>query len=193
MHEAANILNNATSKSLILLDEIGRGTSTYDGISIAWAMTEYLHENPKVRAKTLFATHYHELNALADKYARIKNLRVEVKEYNDKIIFLRKINEGTADHSYGIQVAQMAGLPEAVTKRAKEILHALEDRDYRRKLKDEFQINMFEAAVEQVAADSADSRLDELIARLKEIDINSSTPLEAMTFLKNMKDDFCKE
>ncbi len=193
MHEAANILNNATAKSLILLDEIGRGTSTYDGISIAWAMTEYLHENPKVRAKTLFATHYHELNALADKYARIKNLRVEVKEYNDKIIFLRKINEGTADHSYGIQVAQMAGLPEAVTKRAKEILHALEDRDYRRKLKDEFQINMFEAAVEQVAADSADHRFDELIARLNEIDINSTTPLDAMNFLKNMKDDFCKE
>ncbi len=193
MHEAANILNNATAKSLILLDEIGRGTSTYDGISIAWAMTEYLHENPKVRAKTLFATHYHELNALADKYARIKNLRVEVKEYNDKIIFLRKINEGTADHSYGIQVAQMAGLPEAVTKRAKEILHALEDRDYRRKLKDEFQINMFEAAVEQVAADSADHRFDELIARLNDIDINSTTPLDAMNFLKNMKDDFCKE
>lgn len=117
MHEAANILNNATSKSLILLDEIGRGTSTYDGISIAWAMTEYLHENPNIRAKTLFATHYHELNALANLYPRIKNYRVEVREYGDKVIFLRKINEGTADHSYGIQVAQMAGLPDAVTKR----------------------------------------------------------------------------
>jgi DNA mismatch repair protein MutS len=192
MHEAANILNNATAKSLILLDEIGRGTSTYDGISIAWAMTEYLHENPRVKAKTLFATHYHELNALADKYARIKNLRVEVREYNDKVIFLRKITEGTADHSYGIQVAQMAGLPDAVTKRAKEILRALEDRDYRSKLKDEFQINMFEAAVEQVTA-ANDPRYEELLARLKDIDLNSTTPIEAMNLLKNLKDDFCKD
>ncbi|MFC2093607.1 DNA mismatch repair protein MutS, partial [Bacteroidota bacterium] len=122
MHETANILNNATSKSLLLLDEIGRGTSTYDGISIAWAVTEYIHENPNIRAKTLFATHYHELNALADMYSRIKNYRVEVREYNDKVIFLRNITEGTADHSYGIQVAQMAGLPDSVTNRAKEIL-----------------------------------------------------------------------
>ena len=127
MHEAANILNNASQKSLILLDEIGRGTSTYDGISLAWAMTEYLHENPNIRAKTLFATHYHELNALADMYDRIKNYRVEVREYKDKVIFLRKINEGTADHSYGIQVAQMAGLPESVTERAKEILKTLKN------------------------------------------------------------------
>ncbi|MCU0372024.1 MAG: DNA mismatch repair protein MutS, partial [Ignavibacteria bacterium] len=131
MHEAANILNNATGKSLILLDEIGRGTSTYDGISIAWAITEYLHENPNIRAKTLFATHYHELNSLADNYDRIKNYRVEVREYGDKVIFLRKITEGTADHSYGIQVAQMAGLPDSVTKRAKEILKNLEDKQYR--------------------------------------------------------------
>ena len=192
MHEAANILNNATAKSLILLDEIGRGTSTYDGISIAWAMTEYLHENPRVKAKTLFATHYHELNALADKYSRIKNLRVEVREYNDKVIFLRKITEGTADHSYGIQVAQMAGLPDAVTKRAKEILRALEDRDYRSKLKDEFQINMFEAAVDQVNA-VIDPRYEELVSRLKEIDLNSTTPLDAMNILKIIKDDFCND
>lgn len=192
MHEAANILNNATAKSLILLDEIGRGTSTYDGISIAWAMTEYLHENPRVKAKTLFATHYHELNALADKYSRIKNLRVEVREYNDKVIFLRKITEGTADHSYGIQVAQMAGLPDAVTKRAKEILRALEDRDYRSKLKDEFQINLFEAAVDQVNA-AIDPRYEELVSRLKEIDLNSTTPLDAMNILKMIKDDFCKD
>ncbi|MBK6507697.1 MAG: DNA mismatch repair protein MutS [Ignavibacteria bacterium] len=192
MHEAANILNNATAKSLILLDEIGRGTSTYDGISIAWAMTEYLHENPRVKAKTLFATHYHELNALADKYSRIKNLRVEVREYNDKVIFLRKITEGTADHSYGIQVAQMAGLPDAVTKRAKEILRALEDRDYRSKLKDEFQINMFEAAVDQ-ANSAIDPRYEELVSRLKEIDLNSTTPLDAMNILKIIKDDFCKD
>jgi len=182
MHEAANILNNATSKSLILLDEIGRGTSTYDGISIAWAMTEYLHENPNIRAKTLFATHYHELNALADLYDRIKNFRVEVREFNDKVIFLRKIAEGTADHSYGIQVAQMAGLPESVTRRAKEILRSLEDKEYRRKNKDEFQISMFESAVTEFRDEALRKMLDE-------VDINNITPMEAMNILKKMKDD----
>ncbi len=182
MHEAANILNNATGKSLILLDEIGRGTSTYDGISIAWAMTEYLHENPNVKAKTLFATHYHELNALADLYNRIKNFRVEVREYNDKVIFLRRITEGTADHSYGIQVAQMAGLPESVTSRAKEILRSLEDKEYRRQHKDEFQINMFESAVTEFKDEALRKLLDET-------DINNITPLEAMSILKKMKDE----
>ncbi|MBK8551710.1 MAG: DNA mismatch repair protein MutS [Ignavibacteria bacterium] len=182
MHEAANILNNATGKSLILLDEIGRGTSTYDGISIAWAMTEYLHENPNVRAKTLFATHYHELNALADLYIRIKNFRVEVREYNDKVIFLRRITEGTADHSYGIQVAQMAGLPESVTNRAKEILRSLEDKEYKRKNKDEFQISMFESAVTEFRDEALRKMLDE-------VDINNITPLDAMNVLKKMKDD----
>ena len=182
MHEAANILNNATEKSLILLDEIGRGTSTYDGISIAWAMTEYLHENPNVRAKTLFATHYHELNALADLYKRIKNFRVEVREFNDKVIFLRKITEGTADHSYGIQVAQMAGLPVSVTNRAKEILRSLEDKEYKRKNKDDFQISMFESAVTEFRDEALRKMIDE-------VDINNITPMEAMNILKKMKDD----
>jgi DNA mismatch repair protein MutS len=181
MHEAANILNNATSKSLILLDEIGRGTSTYDGISIAWAMTEFLHENPNVRSKTLFATHYHELNALADLYPRIKNYRVEVREFNDKVIFLRKITEGTADHSYGIQVAQMAGLPDSVTARAKEILRSLEDKEYRRKQKDEFQINMFELP-------EANKDDDKLKTMIEEADLDSMTPLDALNFLKKLKD-----
>ncbi|MEO6695549.1 MAG: DNA mismatch repair protein MutS [Ignavibacteria bacterium] len=182
MHEAANILNNATPKSLILLDEIGRGTSTYDGISIAWAMTEYLHENPNVSAKTLFATHYHELNALADLYPRIKNYRVEVREFNDKVIFLRRITEGTADHSYGIQVAQMAGLPDSVTKRAKEILRSLEDKEYKRKHKDQFQISMFETAVTEFK--------DEAMRKmLNEVDLNNITPLEAMNILKKVKDE----
>ena len=181
MHEAANILNNATQKSLILLDEIGRGTSTYDGISIAWAMTEFLHENPNVRAKTLFATHYHELNALADMYDRIKNYRVEVREYNDKVIFLRKINEGTADHSYGIQVAQMAGLPESVTNRAKEILKTLEDKEYRRKHKDDFQISLFEIESKTIAD-------DEIIKKLEHTDLNNITPIEALNLLISLKD-----
>lgn len=185
MHEAANILNNATGKSLILLDEIGRGTSTYDGISIAWAMTEYLHENEYVKARTLFATHYHELNALADRYPGIKNYRVEVREYNDKVIFLRKITEGTADHSYGIQVAQMAGLPDSVTKRAKEILRSLEDKEYRSQHKDEFQISMFEAAVTEFR--------DEALRRLvNETEIDNITPIEAMNILKKIKDELNK-
>lgn len=177
MNEAANILNNATPKSLILLDEIGRGTSTYDGISIAWAITEYLHENPSVRAKTLFATHYHELNVLASMYPRIKNYRVEVKEYKDKIIFLRKINPGYADHSYGIEVAKMAGLPEFVTNRAKEILKSFEEKEARKMKSDELQISLFEFT------------LDEKIReQLKNIDINNITPLEAINILKMLKD-----
>lgn len=177
MHEAANILNNATSGSLILLDEIGRGTSTYDGISIAWAITEYLHENPNIRAKTLFATHYHELNALATLYDRIKNYRVEVREYNDNVIFLRTITEGTADHSYGIHVAQMAGLPESVTERAKEILHSFEAKESRRKKQDEFQISLFEINED-----------DKIRKELKNIDLNNITPIEAMNVLKKLKD-----
>jgi len=178
MHEAANILNNATGKSLLLLDEIGRGTSTYDGISIAWAITEFLHENPAIRAKTLFATHYHELNSLADNYERIKNYRVEVREYGDKVIFLRKITEGTADHSYGIQVAQMAGLPETVTKRAKEILKSFENKKYNKAHKDDIQISLFEVTTDETP----------LKNKLKEIDINSISPIEALNILKSLKD-----
>lgn len=177
MHEAANILNNATTKSLILLDEIGRGTSTYDGISIAWAITEFLHENPNIKAKTLFATHYHELNALATLYDRIKNYRVEVREYNDHVIFLRNITEGTADHSYGIHVAQMAGLPESVTERAKEILHSFEAKESRRKKNDEFQISLFEINED-----------DKIRKELGKVDLENITPIEAMNILKKLKD-----
>ncbi|REL39250.1 DNA mismatch repair protein MutS [Rhodohalobacter sp. SW132] len=126
MNEAANILNNATPKSLILLDEVGRGTSTFDGLSIAWSLSEYLHNKPEVAAKTLFATHYHELNELESRYERIKNYSVQVKEHDGKVIFLRKLVRGGADHSYGIQVANMAGLPSVVIERAKEILSNLE-------------------------------------------------------------------
>lgn len=126
MNEAANIMNNATPRSLILLDEVGRGTSTFDGLSIAWALAEYLHNQSSVAAKTLFATHYHELNELSQRYERIVNYNVQVKEHDGKIIFLRKLVPGGADHSYGIQVANMAGLPSVVIERAKEILGNLE-------------------------------------------------------------------
>jgi len=175
MQESANILNNLTPQSLVLLDEVGRGTSTYDGISIAWAITEYIHENPAAKAKTLFATHYHELNALASLYPRIKNSRVEVKEIGDKVIFLHKINEGTADHSFGIHVAQMAGLPDIVTKRAKEILTNLEKREERSRRKDEFQINLFEY------------KDNELMDILDKINTDNMTPLDALNKLQELK------
>jgi len=178
MNEAANILNNATQSSLLLLDEIGRGTSTYDGISIAWAITEYLHENPRVRAKTLFATHYHELNSLASTYERIKNFRVEVREVNGKVIFLRKITEGTADHSYGIQVAQMAGLPDAVTNRAKEILRSFENKESKSRQKDELQFSLFEYTL--------DEKFREMLSK---IDINNITPMEALNLIMKLKEE----
>lgn len=186
MQEAANILNNATSKSLILLDEIGRGTSTFDGISIAWAIIEYLHENPDLSAKTLFATHYHELNEMAELFPRIKNYKVEVREYDDKVIFLHRVNPGKADHSYGIQVAMMAGLPLFVTNRAKEILNNLESKELTpyeikkerlKKIKTETdtQINLFEVVD------------DKFRNEIKNMEIDSLTPLEALNKLSELK------
>ncbi|PEN15389.1 DNA mismatch repair protein MutS [Longibacter salinarum] len=129
MNETANILNNATARSLILLDEVGRGTSTFDGLSIAWALVEYLHERPEVAARTLFATHYHELNAMANRLERVRNYRIQVTEHEGEIIFMRKLVPGGADHSYGIEVARMAGLPSPVINRAREILVHLESQD----------------------------------------------------------------
>jgi DNA mismatch repair protein MutS len=185
MQEAANILNNASSKSLILLDEIGRGTSTFDGISIAWAITEYLHDNKDVAAKTLFATHYHELNEMADLFPKIKNYKVEVREYDDKVIFLHKVNPGRADHSYGIQVAQMAGLPAFVTNRAKEILRNLESKELTpyelkkeklRKLQiPENQMSIFEF------------QDDKLRGELNDLEIDKLTPIDALNKLNELK------
>ena len=192
MHEAAHIVNTATTRSLILLDEVGRGTSTFDGISIAWALTEYLHEH--VGARTLFATHYHELNELADRFPRIKNLKVEVREYDDKVIFLHKVTPGFADHSYGIQVAQMAGLPEEVTERAKTILRNLEGSDLilhdesrpgKRKPKGriasaEVQMTLFEV------------KDDALREALRGLNIDKLTPLEALQKLAALKNEATK-
>jgi len=126
MLESASILNNMSDRSLIILDEIGRGTSTYDGISIAWAMVEYIHEHPKWKAKTLFATHYHELNEMEGLFSRVKNFNISIKELEDRVIFLRKLIRGGSEHSFGIHVAQMAGMPNSVVKRAHEILDELE-------------------------------------------------------------------
>ena len=186
MQEAANILNNATSKSLILLDEIGRGTSTFDGISIAWAITEYIHENPSVAAKTLFATHYHELNEMAEIFPRIKNYKVEVREYDDKIIFLHKVNPGRADHSYGIQVAQMAGLPHFVTNRAKEILANLESKELTPyEIKKEKLKKFSGANLNQISL--FEFQDDKIRKEIGDLEINQLTPIEALNKLSELK------
>ena len=184
MHEAAHIVNTATSRSLILLDEVGRGTSTFDGISIAWSLTEYLHE--KVGARTLFATHYHELNELADLFPRIKNFKVDVREYGDKVVFLHKVTAGFADHSYGIHVARMAGLPDEVTERATSILKNLEGsglsvhEETRGKKKGrirtgEIQMTLFEL------------KDDPLRAEILRLDVDTMTPLDALKAVADLK------
>lgn len=186
MHEAAHIVNTATARSLILLDEVGRGTSTFDGISIAWALTEYLHE--RVGARTLFATHYHELNELADLFPRIRNYKVDVREYGDKIVFLHKVTAGFADHSYGIQVARMAGLPEEITDRATQLLKNLE----------EAELSIHEggkgAGRRSPRGGTADVQLtlfemkdDDLRRRIQVLDVNGMTPLDALTTLAALK------
>jgi DNA mismatch repair protein MutS len=186
MHETANIVNNATPRSLILLDEVGRGTSTFDGLSIAWALTEYLHENLNVAAKTLFATHYHELNELANIYPRIVNYKVDVKEVGDKVIFLHKVVPGYADHSYGIQVAEMAGLPISITRRAKQILKNLESKelsplDHRKKKPKE------EGEEEEIQLSLFEIRDDAIRKELEELEIEKLTPLEALIKLNELK------
>jgi DNA mismatch repair protein MutS len=179
MNETANILNNATEKSLILLDEIGRGTSTYDGLSLAWAVTEYLHSHKDVQAKTLFATHYHELVSLADQLPRAINLNVAVKEFGDKVIFLKKIIPGGADKSYGVHVAEMAGLPQAIIQRAKEILHQQSNEEATHvpevNLDVKPQMDLFSAKEEALK--------NELI----EMDVNEMTPLDALSKLDELK------
>ncbi len=189
MLETANILNNTTPKSLIILDEIGRGTSTFDGLSIAWAVTEFLHNQKKVAAKTLFATHYHELTELEMLYPRIKNYRVSVKEVEDSVVFLRKIERGGIDNSYGVHVAQMAGLPKEVVERAKEVLHNLEANEMspnrmpriarRRSGRevDKNQLSMFEL-IQKSPVEEA----------LRDLDINKMTPINALMKLNELKE-----
>ena len=179
MNETANILNNATEKSLILLDEIGRGTSTYDGLSLAWAVTEYLHGHKDVQAKTLFATHYHELVALADQLPRAINLNVAVKEFGDKIVFLKKIISGGADKSYGVHVAEMAGLPRVVIQRAKELLqqHSKNESGYTPEVCLEMKPQM----------DLFSEKEQALKKELGELNVNEMTPLDALAKLNELK------
>ncbi len=190
MQEAARILSKSTSRSLIVMDELGRGTSTYDGLSIAWAVIEYIHEHPEKFGKTLFATHYHELTSLADRKG-IKNYSIAVREYNDELVFLRKVLPGPSDKSYGIFVAKLAGMPEEVIERAKLILATLEkegqiamnnieslfDKKFRRKsVKKSEQLSLF-----------PDMPYSEAIERIKIADLNKMTPIDALNFLSEIK------
>ncbi len=189
MNEAANILNNISDRSLVLFDELGRGTSTYDGISIAWAIVEYLHEHPKCHAKTLFATHYHELNEMERSFKKIRNYNVSVKEVGNKVIFLRKLVKGGSNHSFGIQVGKMAGLPQSVIKRADEILKQLENNRDKN--------NTIQKNVEHIASEREGMQLsffqldDPILSQIRDeiagLDINSLTPLEALNKLSEIK------
>ncbi len=188
MHEAASILNNVSSRSLVLLDEIGRGTSTYDGISIAWAMVEYLHENPQGQAKTLFATHYHELNEMAASFPRVRNFNVSVKELDDKVIFLRKLKEGGSEHSFGIHVAQMAGMPRSVVKRAGEILKDLEGNGQEKVLTKPVKgIADQREGLQTTIFQLDDPVLKQIRDEIKDLDINNLTPIEALNKLSEIK------
>lgn len=197
MNETASILNNLSDRSLVLLDEIGRGTSTYDGISIAWAIAEYLHEHPKRRAKTLFATHYHELNEMTHQFARIKNFNVAVKEVGNKILFLRKLVEGGSEHSFGIHVAKLAGMPPIVLKRATEILSTLEKshdldaspaKTTKKATKNAKKVDSFDEDNMQLSFFQLnDPVLEQIHDQLVSIDINTLTPVEALMKLNEIK------
>ncbi|MFO8234763.1 MAG: DNA mismatch repair protein MutS [Bacteroidales bacterium] len=188
MHEAASILNNLSERSLVLLDEIGRGTSTYDGISIAWAMVEYIHEHPKASAKTLFATHYHELNEMEKSFSRIKNYNISVKELEDKVIFVRKLKRGGSEHSFGIHVARMAGMPKSVVGRANEVLKDLEnDEDKNSISKPVGEIASHREGLQTTIFQLEDPVLKQIRDEIKNIDINNLTPIEALNKLNEIK------
>jgi DNA mismatch repair protein MutS len=188
MQETANILNSATRRSLVIMDEIGRGTSTFDGLSIAWAVAEYLHDLKENGVKTLFATHYHELTELALTKTRVKNYNIAVKEWNDEIIFLRKLVEGGTNRSYGIQVARLAGIPEKVIMRAKKILFNIENGEHNLigspvlteesndSIKEQVQLNLFRKPDQFV------------IEKLQKLDISKMTPLDALNCLNELQE-----
>jgi DNA mismatch repair protein MutS len=186
MNETASILNNISNRSLILLDEIGRGTSTYDGVSIAWAIAEFLHEHPTHRAKVLFATHYHELNQMADTFQRIKNFHVTVKEINNKVLFLRKLVSGGTEHSFGIHVARMAGMPQEVLMRADEILRKLETSEHENLAK-----NLTASTTKDPTVQMSFVNIDPILFQIKEdilnINIDNLTPVEALMKLHEIK------
>jgi DNA mismatch repair protein MutS len=191
MTEAANILNNVTPRSLVLFDELGRGTSTYDGISIAWAIVEYLHEQPKAKARTLFATHYHELNEMEKLFSRIKNYNVSVKEVDGKVIFLRKLMRGGSEHSFGIHVAEIAGMPKSIVKRANVILKQLEEDN------SGVGSEAGRPVVEKISKPSESAQLsffqldDPVLTQIRDeilgLDVNNLTPVDALNKLNDIK------
>lgn len=188
MNEAASILNNLSNRSLILLDELGRGTSTYDGISIAWSIVEYIHENPKAKGKTLFATHYHELNEMEKSFNRVKNYNVSVKEVNNKVIFLRKLVPGGSNHSFGIHVARMAGMPKSVIKRADEILLQLEgDKNGETLGKPVGEIAQQREGYQMSFFQLEDPVLQQIREEIADLDVNNLTPIEALNKLNEIK------
>jgi DNA mismatch repair protein MutS len=185
MQETANILNNAGEHSLIIMDEIGRGTSTYDGLSIAWAVVEYLHDLHKTGVKTLFATHYHELTDLAQQKLRVKNYNIAVKEWNDEIIFLRKLVEGATNRSYGIQVARLAGIPGEVINRSKKILYRIENKEQ----------DLTDALSHKETGENRPQQMGLFgkkehffVEKLSKLDISKITPLEALNYLNELRD-----
>jgi DNA mismatch repair protein MutS len=189
MNEAADILNNLSPRSLVLFDELGRGTSTYDGISIAWAIVEYIHEHTQMQAKTLFATHYHELNEMERSFKRIKNYNVSVQEVGNKVVFLRKLVPGGSEHSFGIHVAKMAGMSKSIVKRANEILKQLES--------DNRQDGIASKPVKGIAAGGEgfqlsffqldDPVLEQIRDEIKNTDVNNLTPVEALNKLNEIR------
>jgi DNA mismatch repair protein MutS len=191
MNETANILNNISDRSLILLDEIGRGTSTYDGISIAWSLAEYLHENPEAHPKTLFATHYHELNELESKFDRIKNFNVSTREIGHKVIFLRKLVPGGSEHSFGIHVAKMAGMPRAILERSSEILKQLEKKLIESNENEQesikYKLNQMPSNYQLSIFETVDPMAGKLKELIEELDLNSMTPIECMLKLNELK------
>jgi DNA mismatch repair protein MutS len=190
MNETASILNNLSERSLVLLDEIGRGTSTYDGISIAWAIAEYIHENPRSKAKTLFATHYHELNEMTKKFDRIRNYNVSVKEIGQKILFMRKLVAGGSEHSFGIHVARLAGMPSQVLSRAELMLKELEnshDMTGKKKMKEKVQEAVASPNMQLSFFQLNDPVLENIREELVSIDINTLTPVEALLKLHEIK------
>ncbi len=183
MNETASIMNNLSDRSLLLMDEIGRGTSTYDGISIAWAICEYLHEHPS-KPKTLFATHYHELNELTHRFDRIKNFNVAVEELKDKVLFLRKLVPGGSAHSFGIHVARMAGMPSTIVKRADKLLIQMESSPEKKETpmsqvaEEEMQLSFFQLD---------DPLLEEIKEEILDLNIDNLTPVEALMKLNEIK------
>lgn len=189
MNETASIMNNISDRSLILLDEIGRGTSTYDGISIAWSIAEYLHHQGG--AKTLFATHYHELNELANKFPRIKNYHIATKEIEQKVIFLRKLVAGGSQHSFGIHVAKMAGMPRSIVERAGHILVQLEQKSINNGEADiptkEVNTAHLSAPMQLSIFEQNNPHLEQLKQAVEDLNLNSMTPIECMMKLNELK------